>query len=452
MSIADADHDGNPDVLMASCCGHNLTSLALGHGDGTFAPNYALSIGTQSHAVAFADLNNDGLPDLVINSGNGILVTSLSLYPALSTAATTTTTLSISPNPATAGQTITFSAQVASGGGTPGGTVNFMSGATVLGSMVLDSSGKATFSTSSLLAGSYNVTAVYAGSSSFSGSTSNAVTLVVAAPVVNTTTTLSTPTNPVSFGTSVSFTATVAAVSGTNIPTGMITFTDGTTALGSIAVDGTGKAILTTAALAVGNHAIEASYGGATGFAGSSSSVLTFTVNAAATPDFTVSLSPSSSTVTGGSAATSIVTVTPVAGFKQAISLSCTGAPTNSTCSFTQTSITPDGTNPATATVTVQTNVQRASLRPGAQDIMLATLLPYGLITGLALFGFGTKGRKLRLPVLLAMTAFAFLIVSGCGGKKSATTPITAPGTYPIVISANSGSISHTATFTVTVQ
>jgi hypothetical protein len=67
-----------------------------------------------------------------------------------------------------------------------------------------------------------------------------------------------------------------APTSGT--PTGSVTFKDGTTVLGAKTLS-SGKATLTTSALAVGNHSITAVYGGNADFAGSTSKVLIQTVN-----------------------------------------------------------------------------------------------------------------------------------------------------------------------------
>jgi hypothetical protein len=86
----------------------------------------------------------------------------------------TTTSLSSSPNPAYAGQTVTVTANVsASGGGaTPTGTVTFKDGSTELGSAALDPSGVATLQTSSLPAGSDQLSAEYGGDGSSADSTS----------------------------------------------------------------------------------------------------------------------------------------------------------------------------------------------------------------------------------------------------------------------------------------
>ncbi|HEY7073159.1 MAG TPA: Ig-like domain-containing protein, partial [Acidimicrobiales bacterium] len=96
----------------------------------------------------------------------------------------TTTTLTSSLNPSFTGQAVTFTATVAApSGGTPAGTVTFRDGATQIGGPVTLVNGVATFTTSALAAGNHQITAVYGGSADHTGSTSNAVTQTVVAPV-----------------------------------------------------------------------------------------------------------------------------------------------------------------------------------------------------------------------------------------------------------------------------
>jgi hypothetical protein len=92
--------------------------------------------------------------------------------------ATTSTSVKSSLNPSKSGQSVTFTATVTSGGGTPTGTVTFKNGSTTLGTGTL-SSGKATFSTSTLSVGTHSITAAYGGATDFSGSTSPALSQVV---------------------------------------------------------------------------------------------------------------------------------------------------------------------------------------------------------------------------------------------------------------------------------
>ena len=76
-----------------------------------------------------------------------------------------------------------------------------------------------------------------------------------------TTTTLATSNASVPAGISVTFTATVSRTDGM-IPTGAVTFLDGTTNIGTAALSGTGAAVLTIATLPGGSHTITAQYAG----------------------------------------------------------------------------------------------------------------------------------------------------------------------------------------------
>ena len=91
--------------------------------------------------------------------------------------------------------------------------------------------------------------------------------------------TVTTSRSPSVFGTPITFTAVVRAAVGSAVPTGAVTFTDGMTALGTVALTA-GKAILTIPALAVGVHALTITYGGDTAF-GPASGALSQTVTPA---------------------------------------------------------------------------------------------------------------------------------------------------------------------------
>ena len=110
------------------------------------------------------------------------------------------------------------------------------------------------------------------------------------APVTTpTTTALSASAPTVAGGTSVTFTATVTPTSGTPTPTGTVTFKDGTTTLGTGAVNGSGIATYASSSLSVGSHSITASYGGDTLNTASVSNAVTVTVTVigtAASPSF----------------------------------------------------------------------------------------------------------------------------------------------------------------------
>jgi hypothetical protein len=103
------------------------------------------------------------------------------------------------------------------------------------------------------------------------------VSLAVVAPPgpVATTTTLTSSLNPSRRTQAVTFTARVTPASGTAVPTGTVTFRDGTATLGTGTLNATGVATFTTSALSRATHSITAVYGGATGtFTGSTSNIV----------------------------------------------------------------------------------------------------------------------------------------------------------------------------------
>jgi hypothetical protein len=66
----------------------------------------------------------------------------------------------------------------------------------------------------------------------------------------------------------------IGASSGAVVPTGTVTFIDGTTVLGTVNLNGAGQAILDIPTLGAGSHAIIAVYSGDANYVGSSSLVL----------------------------------------------------------------------------------------------------------------------------------------------------------------------------------
>jgi hypothetical protein len=429
-------------------------------------------VGSVSVAAGAASLTTTALPAgtdsiTAIYSGdlnfNGSASSAVSIKVAAgATPVATTTSLAASATTVTIGTSVTFTATVkpASGTAEPTGTVTFKDGTTTLGTGSVNGSGVASYTTSSLSVATHTITAVYSGDTNFSGSTSSAVTVMVnAAPVmIATSTALTASAASATSGTSITFTATVTPASGAVIPTGTVTFLDGTTTLGTGSLNGSGVATYTTSSLAVGAHSITASYGGATGFSGSTSAAFSVTITAPAA-SYTLALSPTSGSVASGSSATSTVTVTPSGGFNQQVSLTCSGAPANATCSVSPASVTPNGTAAATATLTIQTGVQTTALnRPAApgephpsnRGLALAFMSGGGLLC-FTLFR-RRRGKAWYAQLCLMLFFFGVSAAIGCGGSSSGSGTNTPPGTYTITVTATAGSSSQTASYSLTVQ
>ena len=212
--------------------------------------------------------------------------------------ANTTVTLASSANPSTYSSSVKFTATVTPTTAT--GTVTFTNGSTTLGTGTI-SAGKATFSISTLAVGSNSITASYGGDTNDNSSTSATLTQTV--NKTNTTVTLASSANPSAYGASVTFTASVTPTTAT----GTVTFTDGSTTLGTGTISA-GKATFSISTLVVGSNSIKASYGGDTNDNGSTSSVLTQRVNEGNT---TVTLASSANPSAYGASVTFTATVTP---------------------------------------------------------------------------------------------------------------------------------------------
>jgi hypothetical protein len=184
-----------------------------------------------------------------------------------------TTAVAIDVNPSIFGQVVSMTASVHAAppaAGKPTGNVTFLDGSATLGMASVDTSGRATFSTSALSQGNHSIRAAYGGDGNFTGSTSR----VYGEPVnrAATTVTISSSSASSVMGQSVSLTATIGPVApGSGIPTGTVTFFDGSVAISSnLNVKGAGQAILLTTNLSVGTHTITASYSGDKNFQSSS--------------------------------------------------------------------------------------------------------------------------------------------------------------------------------------
>jgi sugar lactone lactonase YvrE len=197
--------------------------------------------------------------------------------------AATTTALSASVSTAPAGAPITFTATVNivtanAGNGAITGSVAIKQGANTLGVATINNatangaSGVATITLTNLPVGTDSLTAVYEGNSNYAGSTSGPVveTIVLA----STKTVLTSAASPSDAGAPLALTATLT--SNGAVPTGSVNFLDGTTSLGSAAINAQGVATLPVPGKfwTVGSHSLTAVYNGDANDAGSTSQPL----------------------------------------------------------------------------------------------------------------------------------------------------------------------------------
>ena len=247
---------GTPTGTVTFMEGAVTDTVAVTSGRATFTTS---SLAVATHTIT-ATYNGDG--NFKTGSGSDVQV--------VNKASSRMGGLAVFPNPAVFGQVISITAVVsplAPGKGTPTGTVTFLDGSTTLGSMTL-TGGRATFTRASLSRGNHALSATYKGDSTFAAS----ATQGYGEPVQKdaTTTGVTPSASSVVVGHAVTFTATVkASAPGSGTPTGTVTFKDITTVLGTGTLNSAGQATFSSTVLAVGTHAITASYAGDTNFTSS---------------------------------------------------------------------------------------------------------------------------------------------------------------------------------------
>jgi sugar lactone lactonase YvrE len=414
----------------------NLGSASLGPGGAAFiAPT--LAVGTHSIVAAYAGSVDYG------PSASAPLAVAVQL-------ATTATVVTSTPNPSIVQSAITFSAVVNGNGGIPtGGTVSFTADGTSIGASSLSAAGDASLAYSKLSPGTHSIAATYSGDGNDHASTSPAISQVVSTIPTVTSLGASTTTGA---NAEVILLASVAGFSGPE-PTGTVTFTVGTTTLGSAALNSNGVATLTPD-LSLGTYSIVASYPGDALHSSSQSQPVTV---AGAATSFNITVTPSSVTMATSQNATVNVTVVSFDNFSDAIGLGCGSLPTGVTCHFPSASVTLKANGTQTIQLTIDTNnpltggSSSASRFTSNPRYLLAGLcLPPGLFCCCLILGFRKKHWECHMAPLLASLAVCVLLVTGCTSFKQAS---ATPGTYVIQVNGTgvNSDLSHFSNVTLNI-
>jgi hypothetical protein len=347
-----------------------------------------------------------------------------------------TVALSSSLNPATVGQSVTFSVRATATGPGPTGSVIFQDNGTQISQISLAGDGNAAFTTSLLSVGNHAIRAIYSGDSNYD---SQSVTLTEVIAPSPTMTSLSVSPNPAYVGLPVTLTA---LVTGVGSPTGNVVFFDGSTSIGNGSLTA-GTAVLSTTNLQVGMHALTASFA-ANSSGGTSSSVVVNEVIVADPRAYTLSSNSPLTLQTEHHGSTN-VTATPVGGLSDTVSISCGSLPIYVTCQVVPSKVGISNGTPQSVTVKIDTD---AVLGYASMDrhlrVVVAVLLP-------CLFGFARDRRKLKLGVIsFCLLAFLASGATGCSVKYPSSTP---PGTYSIVINGHgqASGLDRTTTLTLIV-
>jgi sugar lactone lactonase YvrE len=330
-------------------------------------------------------------------------------------------------------------------------------GSTVAGSYAYSASGvSGTVTAATLLpVGTYTITATFTPSNLVNYTTATAqVTFKVnpATPAIVTAPTA----NPVWLGSTITYTATVTGVAGGLADTGSVTFYDGTTALGTVAVNGSGVATITETLATSGAHSITATVAADPNYTTKTSVAISEVA-----VDFTVALqsgAPNLANVLPGQTATYNLVITPVGAttFPGIANLTLAGTPSNSTGTLSVTSVASgaSATNftltVATTTALVKNDIQPESLGRKLAPLSLALfLLPLaGLRRGRKMWQ-----RMLMVLVLLVGGLAATTGLSGCNlpsgylGQSPKTFTLTVTGT-----AATLPSLTHNTSVTLTIE
>jgi len=161
--------------------------------------------------------------------------------------------------------------------------------------------------------------------------------------------------------------------------------------------------------------------------------------------DFGLSSNLSSAAIPRGQSASATITLTPMNGFYELVSFSCSGLPNGASCDFSPISIVP-GTTTSTTTLTLTTS----GLTSNKED----RILPGTILALAGLVGLLGLQKRARATCVIAVALFlGVLVLNGCGGGgSSGGGGGPKPTTFTATIVGTSQTTTHTTSFTVTVN
>jgi Bacterial Ig-like domain (group 3) len=277
--------------------------------------------------------------------------------------------------------------------------------------------------------------------------------------------------------TQANLTVTVAGEDG--LPaTGPVVISDRGRQLAGAALNKQGQATIVVDLLP-GDHSLTASYLGDVAHRSSVSDSAGAQATASTTPDFQISIAPASLSLGLGASGTVIASITPVNSSALTspmfITLSCSGLPDQSSCTFNpeNVEILPNATAAVTSSAVFVTQQQEGSLvrpdparpdpaRPGSNGVALAILLPGALGLGGLAWSMRRRPWLQRLSLLALVALVATLGTTGCNPQYKyynhgpPINPSTPPGTYTVNVTAQSSdgvtATTHSTTLAFTVQ
>lgn len=521
--IGDVDNDGIVDIVNVYCGNSGSPSpgflVLQGKGDGTFRNQPYITFGQCPGAAVLADVNDDGKLDLVVNDSGNI---SALLGNGTGTFDTTTQVQIASGFPAY--KTVAFDANN-DGHIDLAVLNNTMYGAPMSGISVFIGAGDGTFTLSNTVQigigdegrdmvvadfngdgcadifvggqgwllgpGGFGVflnlgncdgtfqnpqsvflpgagaDRLYLGTFSLDGQPSVVGVSGNAAPnfiLYNQTGTkidLTTSEKPITADNLASFTATVKATwAHRPDPTGTVSFYDHGTLLGTQSLIA-GTAQFSTSSLAIGSHAITASYSGDDNFSlqrgvAAVNVKITAPPPVTAPPDIAISSPVRSMVLNRGDSETATLTIVGTSNYTGNVSFTVAGATGGLGVSLSPTTVSIKNGDSATVTVNVTTVAGTTTARVSPLRWVGGTF--GGVTIGILIFGLPLRKRRSMWACFLIALCMAglCLVSTGCGGSgNSHQSNYARSGTSTIVVTATpsvSGASVRTTTFTVTVQ
>ena len=250
--------------------------------------------------------------------------------------------------------------------------------------------------------------------------------------------------------------------------TGPISIKDNGRPLAGAALDAQGRAKLVLA-LPAGDHELSALYSGDSTHRNSVSPSAIAHADSTSTPDFQISVAPATLSLTPGTSGNVIASITPenssALTAPMFVTLSCSGLPDQSSCTFTPANIEilPNATAAVTSSMVVLTQQASASAaRPGASSAALAILLPGAFGLGGLAWAMRRRAWLQRLSLLGLLALVSVVGTTACNARYKyynhgpPPNPATPAGTYTIDVTAQSSNgvtaTTHTTTLALTIN
>ena len=223
-----------------------------------------------------------------------------------------------------------------------------------------------------------------------------------------------------------------------------------------------------------GDHSLTATYSGdATHRTSISQVAQVHALLTTGTPDFQISVAPTSLSLTAGQSGQITASVTPVNNSALTapmfVTLSCSGLPDQASCTFTpeNVEILSTATAPLTSTMVIITQTaSSASARPAANPhynpVALAFLLPGAFVLGGLAWSSRRRSWLNRLSLLALIALVTMVGTTACNPRYNyehhgpPQNPATPSGTYTVTVTAQSSNgiaaTTHSTTLALTVQ